>query len=210
MAKNKIPKTVKDTIPFVIAHENGVLESEGGLFSKAYSLEDINFTIAPNEEQRHIFLNFEKFLNTFSERNPFQIVIHNFRADKASTLKTIKFSPQRDGLNKYRQEYNSILFDKISTGNNSLKQNKYLIVTHYDNDEENALKALRNIDKDVQRAIQCVLPDKEVRYIETEKRLETLYHIYHKGNGTFGNAIDENGNSYLDYEAMYKQGLDVK
>ena len=204
--RRKIPKSVQESIPYLYVYNNGVFESDNGLFSKAYTLEDINFSIAPTEEQKLIFLDYEKVLNSFSNAHNFQIVIHNFRADKASTLKEIRFLPQRDGLNKYRQELNNVLMGKISSGNNSLRQNKYLVVTHKDNNVEHALQVMRGIDQDVKKAIQTINPEKQVTYETTEQRLETLYNIYHKNeDGTFGNAMREDGSLYLNLEELAKQ-----
>ena len=210
-SKKKVPRTVQESIPYQRVYDRGIIESEGGLFSKAYTLEDINFSIAPEDEQKEIFIEYEKLLNSFSEKNNFQIIIHNFRADKVSTLKEIRFLPQRDGLNKYRQETNNVLMEKISEGNNSLRQNKYLVVTHRDNDVENAFQVMKTIDQDVKKAIQGIAPEKQVTYETTEKRLETLYNIYHKDEeGTFGNSLDKDGNMCLDLAALAKQGLTTK
>lgn len=207
----KVPKTVQDSIPYQRVYNNGIIETENGVFSKAYALEDINFSIAPEDEQKEIFLNYEKLLNSFSKDNPFQIIIHNYKADKATTLKEVRFKPQRDGLNKYRQESNNVLMEKISAGNNSLRQSKYLVVTHKDNDADHALAVMRGIDQDVRKAIQNIAPESKVTYESTEQRLETLYNIYHKDEeGTFGNAKDENGNLYIDYEALARSGMTTK
>lgn len=209
--KKKLPKTVQESIPYERVYNYGIIESGNGLFSKAYTLEDINFSIAPQDEQKAIFLDYEKLLNSFSDANSFQIIIQNFKADKATTLKEVRFRPQRDSLNKYRQEANSILMEKISEGNNSLKQTKYLVVTHRDNDVDHAINVMRGIDQDVKKAIQTIAPEKRVTYETTEQRLETLYNIYHKDeDGTFGNAMTNDGRLYLDIEALAKQGLTTK
>lgn len=209
--KKRIPRTVQQSIPYEYLHPQGIIESENGWFSKAYTLEDINFSIAPEEEQKDIFINFEKFLNSFTIENPFQIVIHNFKADKAATLKEIRLQPERDGLNKFRNELNHVLLNKISEGNNSLRQNKYLIVSTQNDKVDDALKEMYSIDAEVANAIQNVNKAARVEYIPTEERLATLYNIYHKNeDGTFGNAQDSNGNYYLDLSTLSKQGLTSK
>ena len=42
----KIPKTVQDTIPYIAVYKNGRIETEEGVFSKTYKLEDVNFKLA--------------------------------------------------------------------------------------------------------------------------------------------------------------------
>ena len=58
--RKKIPRTVQESIPYERIYDFGIIESEGGLFSKAYELDDINFSIAPEEEQKEIFMNSEQ------------------------------------------------------------------------------------------------------------------------------------------------------
>ncbi len=202
---------MQDSIPYERIYKNGIIESEGGLFSKAYTLEDINFVIAPVDEQKSIFKNFEQLLKSFSENNNFQIIIHNYKADKTTTLKEVRFTPQRDGRNKYRQEMNNVLLEKISEGNNSLRQSKYLVVTHRDNDVEHAFQVMKGIDLDVRNAIQMIAPEKQVTCETIVQRLETLYNIYHKNEeGTFGNSLNRNDELILDFEMLAKQGMTSK
>ncbi len=210
-SKKKIPRTVQDTIPYKYIYDNGVFESENGLFSKAYKLEDINFNIAPYEEQKAIYFEYQGLLNAMSSCNNFQIIIHNFKADKIKTLRDIRFNPQRDGLNRYRQEVNNILFDKLSKGNNSIRQNKYLVITHKNNNLENALRTINNMDRDVEIALRRIAPDKPVRAMTTEERLETLYNIYNKDKErAFGNDVDANGKRIINLTTLAKQRLTTK
>ena len=209
--KKKIPRTVQQSIPYEYIYPQGIIESENGWFSKAYNLEDINFSIAPEEEQKDIFINFEKLLNSFSIDCPFQIVIHNFKADKVATLKKVRLKPERDGLNKYRNELNGVLLTKISEGNNSLRQNKYLVVSYQNDNVDDALRVMYNIDTEVAKAIQNVSKAAKVEHLSIESLLNTLYNIYHKNeDGSFGNATDDHGNLYLDFDLMAKQGLTTK
>ena len=57
--------------------------------------------------------------------------------------------------------------EKISAGNNSLRQSKYLVVTHKDNDADHALAVMRGIDQDVRKAIQNIAPESKVTYEST-------------------------------------------
>ena len=62
----KIPKTVQDTIPYIAVYKNGIIETEEGVFSKTYKLEDVNFKLASQEEQERIFLAYGDLLNSFN------------------------------------------------------------------------------------------------------------------------------------------------
>ena len=101
--------SVTDSIPFTQIYADGTIELKKGLYSRMYRLDDINFTIAPEKEQKAIFRNYEKMLNSFSE--PFQIIVHNYKANRKNTMDNIRFNIMNDNLNGYRQEMNGILLD---------------------------------------------------------------------------------------------------
>ena len=50
-----IPRTVQESIPYKAIYPNGIIEIENGIFSKAYLIEDVNFSIASDHEQEDIF-----------------------------------------------------------------------------------------------------------------------------------------------------------
>ena len=139
------PKTVQQSIPYTHIFPDGMIETMPGCYTRAYRLEDISFKIAPDEEQVRIFREWGKLLNSFSTDTNFQIVIQNHAADRRAMLKDIRFETRPDGLDKYRQEMNKILFDKLTTGRSSLKQDKYIVVSVEEDDLEQAKTRLDNI-----------------------------------------------------------------
>lgn len=58
----KIPKTVQDSIPYLGAYENGIIQVSARGYSKMYALSDINFSIESMEEQRAIFGKYSEFI----------------------------------------------------------------------------------------------------------------------------------------------------
>ena len=150
--REPVPKTVQESIPYTNVFRNGTIETSPGHYTRAYNLEDINFKIAPNAEQVVIFRAYGDFLNSFSPNTNFQVVIQNHESDRRTSLENIRFRLQRDGLNKYRQEMNRILLDKMTSGRNNLRQDKYLVVSVKDDDLGHAMRTLDNIGKEVEKA----------------------------------------------------------
>lgn len=147
-----IPKTVQESIPYTMLYKHhGTIETRPGQFTRAYNLEDINFKIAPDADQVAIFRAYGNFLNSFSSNTRFQIVIQNHTADRRASLEDIRFRLQRDDLNKYRQEMNGMLLDKLTEGNRSLAQSKYLVVNVEDDDVAHAMTTLDSIDKEIEK-----------------------------------------------------------
>lgn len=207
----KLPKTVQESIPLTRTFRDGTIETAPGHYTRAYSLEDINFKIAPDPDQVAIFRAYGDFLNSFSSNVRFQIVIQNHAADRRASLEDIRFKLQRDGLNKYRQEMNGILIDKLTEGRKSLKQDKYLIVSVEDDNVERAMKSLNNLDNEVKKAIRNISRDVNVEHMSIGERLNSIFDIYNQdGQNVFYNAVHEDKTPFFDYEQMIGSDLTPK
>ena len=208
--KPKLPRTVQQSIPYVHVYDNGVIETEPGVFTKAYKLEDVNFKIAQDVEQLSIFQAYGAFLNSFPENVRFQIVIQNKAANRRGFLNQIRFNPQRDGLNKYRQEMNNILFSSVEKGKNNLSQDKYCVVSIEDESVGHAMQVLNSIDADIDKALRKVSTRTRTKPMTLEERLHSLFSIYNQdGESVFENVISEEGEKF-DLQEYYNQGLTSK
>ena len=208
--KQKIPKTVQQSIPYINIFDNGVIETEPGVFSKAYRLEDVNFKIAPDAEQVEIFTAFGQFLNSFSPEVKFQIIIQNHNTNRYDTVRSVKFDPQKDGLNKYRSELNTILIDKISESKNNLTQDKTLIVSVEDEDSVHAMQVLKTLDIEINKGLTKIAKEARTEPKPIEERLEDLFNIYNQdGESVFYNAKDKD-KTYFDLNKVYRSGLTSK
>lgn len=73
----RIPKTVQDSIPYLGAYENGIIQVSARGYSRMYALSDINFSIESMEEQRAIFGKYSEFIGSFGPEVQMQVVVHN-------------------------------------------------------------------------------------------------------------------------------------
>ena len=213
-AKKKVlkkTKTVQQSIPYMYVYEDGIIETRAGCFTRAYKLKDINFAIATEDEQRSMYMAFERLLNVFGADTEFQIFIQNHKADKRETLRDVHFEPNSDSLNKFRVELNNVLIDKISAGKNSIQQEKFLIVSTKDNNASAAIKKLCGLDIQINNAVGEISKDIDAPPCTREERLETLYNVYNQTEETsFGNIIYEDGTTGLDLGELVRQGLTTK
>lgn len=204
-------KGTKGRIPYYQIYDNGVIETEPGVFTKAYKLQDINFKIATDDEQVTIFKGFGAFLNSFATDVQFQIVIFNKKANKADVFDSIRLKPQSDGLNKHRQEMNNLLIDKLKEGKNNLSQSKYLVVSVKDKSVEHAMDRLRTMDAQINMALEKISKNAKTRPQTMEERLRILHDIYNQdGESIFENDINEENKRYFNLDKVYKVGLDSK
>ena len=73
----KIPKTVKDSIPYInVYEEGGIIETDLGVFSKSYLLKDTNYHIYEAEHQTDIFSKYMAFLNSFDHTMKVQLSVN--------------------------------------------------------------------------------------------------------------------------------------
>lgn len=113
--KLKIPKYVQDTIPYINVYpDNGLIETEQGVFTKSYELKDINYQIAKEIEQEDMFVKYGEFLNAFDSNVNVQIVINNRNINQESFEAVTLLPPKGDGHDDLREEYNEMLLQKMS------------------------------------------------------------------------------------------------
>lgn len=208
---DNLPKNVRDSIPFKGIMQNGIIETYPGTFTKTYKLDDVNFDIAPDEEQMSIFRAFMDLLNSFNEKVKWEFTIFNHEIDKRKTIEDIRIIPQRDGLNKYRQEMNGILLDNLKTGNNSIQQEKLLTVAIEDSSAEHAAIALKRMDSEISKKIRRISKD-DTKPLTSQERLELLYKIYNQDSDyRFATGIfDKKEAETFDLAFIERHGLSVK
>lgn len=215
---DNLPKNVRESIPFRGITSEGIIETYKGTFTKSYHVEDVNFDIASDEEQIRIFKRFNELLNSFNENIRWQFTIFNHELDKKQTLESIRILPQKDGLNKYRQEMNHILLGYLKEGNNSIKQDKYLTVSVKDKSADHAIATLKRADQEIGKRLDRISKSNDedragkltTKALSTQERLNLLYDIYNQdydyrmASGVFD--VNEDFNLAL----VEKAGLSVK
>lgn len=207
----KIPKTVQESIPYKYIYDNGIIETDDGIFTKTYRMEDVNFKIAPEDDQKSIFLQYEKVLNSFSPGTKFQVLIHNHQTNKKRTMQDIRFPAKNDGLNKYRAEMNEILLKKMSQGKSSISQAKYFTVSLEEDDVKHAMERLNTLDGEINRMFRRVAKDSAATPLSTEERIELLSDIYNQdGEGILANSQDKEGNPVFSISQYEKLGMKTK
>lgn len=204
----KLPKNVRETIPFTGIMNNGIIETYPGTFTKAYKLEDVNFSIAPLEDQAAIYQNFCDLLNSFDSSIKWQICMFNHEIDKKRTVEDIRIRPQKDGLNMLRKEMNGILLENLKSGNNSYIQDKYLAVSIEDTNAERAAVRLKSLDNIIDQKIKKISGE-DTKPLTTIERISILYNIYNQDSDyRFNTGIYDNKDFNLAW--IDKQGLSVK
>ena len=210
--KSKISKTAQQAIPYEAIYGNGIIEIKKGQFCKSYFFGDADFKTESEDKQEALFDEYQNLLNKFGSEIIFQITIFNRNTDIEKFKKAIFFRPQRDDLNDFREEYNSILESKMQEGRNDIIRERYLTVTINSKDIVSAVSTFNNIDYDVDEAFKKI-NKKGVKPLSTTERLEILFNIYNMNapisfRDKIKGFLDENGE--LDLKKLKKSGLKTK
>ena len=133
--KFTVPKSVQTVIPMKTVWEDGIFLVGRNKYAKTYKFEDINYAVASREDKEAMFLEYSELLNALDSGATTKITINNRRLNKADFEQTILIPMAQkegkavdDGLDKYRKEYNKMLYNK-ATGANSIVQDKYMTVS---------------------------------------------------------------------------------
>jgi len=147
--KRIVAKTVQKTLPYKRICDNYLMKVDENKYSKTYRFEDINYSIAKQEEQEGIFLGYCSVLNSFDTNADIQITVHNNRVNKADFNKMVLLKHKENDFDHYIDVYNDMLIEKMEQGQNGIIRNKYLTVTVQAADLETAQAKFVSIDLDL-------------------------------------------------------------
>ncbi len=206
------PKTAQETIPYLSVYKNGIIEISENVFSKSYVIGDVNFSIASDEEQENIFMNYGKLLNMFGEKVTAQITIFNRNVDIDKFKKNVLLKLKGDGLDKYRLENNAIMEMKIGEGKNNITHEKYLTLSLEADNIDAAIKAFSKLDNEVSTFIKKI-NNADTQPMTLEERLGVLYDIYNlNADAPFQKKakISEHPAQTFDLNWLKRQGITTK
>lgn len=208
-----VKRTIQETIPYSAAYfNNGIFETSPGVFSKAYTFQDINYHTATEEDQQNFLLKYGQLINRFDPSIRFQIVINNRNVDMQSFKSNNLLSMKNNDLDIYRKEYNQIILKKMEEGRNNLIKERYLILTTETESVETAEHIFNRLDAEILNAFKEIGGSK-ASAMTTPERLELLYDIYNIGNeGRFlADMKTDNGTiKSTDLENLTRMGITTK
>ena len=120
-----IPRTAQQTIPYLEMFQDGVCRVREGYYTKSIEYEDINYSVASNDDQAAIFDGYCGFLNYFDSALPFQMSFINHRSRSNKRYK-VNIPMQNDDYNSVRTEFTGMLKGQIAKCNNGIIRSKYL------------------------------------------------------------------------------------
>lgn len=205
--------TVQDTIPFVsILEKEGIIMTSPNHYSKSYLLHDINYQIAKENEQEEMYIRYGNFLNSFEQDVRIQITINNRNVNQDTFEKDTLLRQTGDELDYLREEYNQMLLDKMSEGKNNMKRDKYLTLSIYAENDNEAITTFNRIAGEMTINLKRV-GGAEATPINGIERLRILHDIYNLGHESeFAASARINGETVnsCNFKTLYEMGASPK
>lgn len=174
--KRSVPKTVQKTLPYQMIVYDCIFRIDDSHFSKTYRFEDINYSIAKQEEQEAIFLGYCAVLNSLDTGADMQITVYNNRVNKAKFNDMVLLKRKGDGFDRYIDVYNQMLTDKMEQGQNGIIRSKFLTVTVQAADEDTARVKFSSIDVEIINTFKKLGSD--IRPMTANERVALLKDIF--------------------------------
>lgn len=154
--KCSVPRTTQKTLPYKCVCDNYLMKVDDNKYSKTYVFEDVNYSIAKQEEQESIFLGYCSVLNSFDTSADIQITVHNNRVNKDEFNRMVLLRYKGNDYDHYIDVYNEMLKDKMEKGQNGIIRKKYLTVTLQAPDLETARGKFTAIDLELMNAFKKI------------------------------------------------------
>ena len=128
VGQDKVPVTVNDAIPIKESFEDGICLVGRNLWSKTFRFSDVNYAVAAKEVKEQLFLQYAEILNSLDAGATTKITVSNRRIIRSRFEEANMMRLTGDNLDRYRQEYNSILERNANLSGGTV-QEKYMTVT---------------------------------------------------------------------------------
>jgi len=190
---NQMKTIQRDIMTFDAITQDGVLCAKKE-YSKMYSLPDANFEIEPEERQIEILKKYVALVNLIPDNAALSLVIVNKRSTTDEIAASYHFARKKNELDKYIEDYNAIIDEKIKEGNNDIKREKYLLITITARSYKDALTTFNSLDISLNEKVKAINKS-GVKPVDALNRLRIMREI---ANGTSEMPFDKEFERYID------------
>lgn len=208
--KKQIPKTVQQTLPYIEAYENGVMQVEPGVFSKTFEYNDISFKTSSDDEQDEIYDHYMKyFLNAINPQEDVIFTFVNGKDDEKLKLEKIAPIMRGDKYDEYRKEMTDILKSKIENSRKNISTKKYITVKTNADSVDKAMQRMFTLGAETDANFRKVTKQ-PLKEMNLASKLELLNNILNSSEKNYWFEHDVHGATSVDFKKMARQGLTTK
>ncbi len=173
--KDKIPRSVQDSLTYRRILPDGICEIRKGVYSKTVQFFDINYLLAQNEDKTLIFEAYSSFLNYFDSSISIQMTFLNQTGQGLEMMESINIENKNDDFNEIREEYSNMLKNQLAKGNNGLLKTKYITFTIEAESLKIAKPRLERIETDIINNFKIM--GVKAFSLNGKERIELLYRM---------------------------------
>ncbi len=178
----KVPRKVQQIIPVIRIWINGMFQIAEEKFSIVLKIEDINYFSASDADKEVILRMYMEMINSFDSDATYKLTIYNHRVNQSDFRKKVLFKMAGDGLDEYREEYNSMLMDK-ALGANSIVQDKYITISVHRKTPEEARLFFSRVKADISAKLGRM--GSKVTELDANERLRIIHDFMRTGEEAY-------------------------
>lgn len=176
-----IPRSVQQVIPIQTIWNDGIFKIGKNKFSKTFKFTDINYCVLSKEDRKTMFKKYVAIVGALDTTTTTKITVNNRHLNQDDFEKQILIPLKEDGLDIYRKEYNAMLLDK-AMGTNRIVQEKYVTVSVYKRNIEEARNAFNRIGTELRGHFTRL--GSKMTEMDAAERLRCLHDFYRAGEET--------------------------
>lgn len=202
--KFKVPKKTQDIIPFTKVFKDGICRIGANTYTKTYEFTDINYSFNSEDIKENKLMEYAKVLNALDAGASWKITLMNAKRSEAEINNKILMPYNNDKLQKYRDEMNGILTDKIAFVSPYVVK-RYLTSSVVKNSAEDAVKYFSRMDTSLVTAFAEALST--ITPLNDVERLRVIHNFFRpeeKDHYAYDGTQERKfGESFKNYIAPY-------
>ena len=193
----RIPKRVQDVIPIKQIWSDGIFLA-GTRYCKSFKFTDINYMVASEAEQKKMFLSYAALVNSLDCGATTKITINNRHLNRKNFEDSVLMKMEYDGLDLFRDEYNTVIMDKATAGNGII-QEKYVTVSVCKKNIAEARAYFTRVGAELSAKFAAL--GAKATELDATERLRILHDFYRSGEEVYFR---------FDMQDMMKKGHDFR
>lgn len=163
--------------------ETGIYGLNSKMYSKSFTLSDINFAGVTDSEQKQIIINLSRVLNSMPCR--FQITVANEYTDEAAFSNRILYKYQGDAKDDLREAFNEVINASVTDAKQGLYQTIYLTLTIVSENMREARSSFSSIEAALRSAFIQIgingMAGSQITALDINQRMQIWYNFTHAG-----------------------------
>lgn len=171
---------VQDILEIESVSKSGLFKvnSENGVWSQTYEIQDVNYALGLYDEQLSFFADYAQSLNSFEY--PFKLTIFNKNRNQQELEEQVMYQAKNDDFDYMRDAYNQVIKEGIVESNKGLEQKKYITASFEAKNYVDAKVKAASVDKNLNK--EFAMLDSGLNKLDGNARLQILHDFFKMGH----------------------------